>query len=211
MGVILNPRGIAGSGKTELARRIIGHYCWGAERGITPLWRDRCDRPLGYLLRHPHGGRPLAVLGHYERLSGGVNTVTLRDGGLDAVFRLADHWALEGCDVLLEGASLSTEVWRTSDLARRHRVQLATPPAVAARQLAARRRQTTRALPAIFSRLAPQGEAVREACEELASAGVPVATLPFDVALDPCRSVLRLEPARGLLRSSDADVRSEAA
>jgi len=58
------------------------------------------------------------VLGHYERTSGGLDTISAADGGLDEIFRLADIWATAGHDVLLEGAAWSTEYRRSAILAR---------------------------------------------------------------------------------------------
>jgi hypothetical protein len=51
LGQIINPRGTGGSGKTELARRILGEY--GA---AEPMFQAGRDRPIARRLHHPHGG-----------------------------------------------------------------------------------------------------------------------------------------------------------
>jgi hypothetical protein len=54
MGVIINPRGTSGSGKTELVRRVLAQYGWRRGTrlegvgGLEPLWREGRSRPLGY-------------------------------------------------------------------------------------------------------------------------------------------------------------------
>jgi hypothetical protein len=141
MGVVINPRGTGGAGKTEFARRILAEYGWRKDGQVEPIHRDMRRWPIGYRLRHPLGRRPLVVLGHYERTSGGCDTFSARDGGLDEAFRLADAWASAGHDVLIEGSALSAEHERSASLARRHTlhvVRLATPPEQAARNLVAR-------------------------------------------------------------------------
>jgi hypothetical protein len=75
-------------------------------------------------LQHPSGGRDLIVLGHYERTSGGCDTIPLDDGGLDEVFRLAEVWSGAGHDVFLEGLNLSSERERSVGLAGRHHLRI---------------------------------------------------------------------------------------
>jgi len=50
------------------------------------------------------------VLGHYEGTSGGCDTIPLKEGGLDEVFRLARFWASEAHDVFLEGSAFNSVV-----------------------------------------------------------------------------------------------------
>ena len=103
MGVIINPRGTSGSGKTEFVRRLLSDYGWKRGGEVEPIHRKGRERPIAYLLQHPFGVRPLIVLGHYAATSGGVDTIRAVDGGLDEAFRLADEYASSGHDVLLEG------------------------------------------------------------------------------------------------------------
>src|SRR3712207_3835803 len=109
MGIAINLRGTAGSGKTELEHRIIADYGWKSGSQVELLYREGRIRAVAYRLPHPSGGRPLAVLGHYEETRGGCNTIGLRDGGLDGVFRLAGDFSASGHDVLLEGLVVSSE------------------------------------------------------------------------------------------------------
>jgi len=91
MGVVINPRGTSGAGKTEFARRRMADYGWpGGDAGA--VHRRGRERPIGNLLRNPVGGRPLAVLGHYGPTGGcGCDTITAKDGGLPEAFRLRRH------------------------------------------------------------------------------------------------------------------------
>jgi hypothetical protein len=126
MGIIVNPRGTSGSGKTELVRRILAHYGWqpgagsGGAGGPEPIYREGQSRPLGYPLEHPLGGPPLAVVGHYEVTSGGCDTFRAIDGGLPEITRRAAEFAATGHDVLVEGQLLSSEYQRSAELARAH-------------------------------------------------------------------------------------------
>ena len=82
MPVIINVRGPGGSGKTELARRILQDYGGRLGARVESILRDGREQPMGYRLLHPQGGRPLIVLGHYEKRSGGCDTIPEADGGL---------------------------------------------------------------------------------------------------------------------------------
>jgi hypothetical protein len=101
LGLIINVRGQGGAGKTMLARRIMHDYGWPEGGLVHPLTRPGRAPPIGYCFRHPTGGRDLIVLGHYERRSGGCDTIPLADGGLKEAFRLAKFWAGTGRDVFL--------------------------------------------------------------------------------------------------------------
>src|ERR671913_912726 len=118
--MIINPRGTSGSGKTEFVRRLLSDYGWGRDDRVEPVSRVGRERPIAYRLRHPLGGRPLAVLGHYEAASGGCDTIRATDGGMHEAFRLAAEHASGGHDVLLEGLLLSAEHRRSTDPARGH-------------------------------------------------------------------------------------------
>ena len=120
MGWIINPRGPGGSGKTELARRILADCGWGQAGSVEPIYRYGRECPIAYRLLHPCGGRPLVVLGHHERTSGGCDTIRAANGGLDEIFRLADAAASAGSDVLLEGAAWRAEHSHSAVLAQRY-------------------------------------------------------------------------------------------
>lgn len=191
MGLIINPRGSAGAGKTEFVRRVLALYGWGG-MPVERLHLDGRTRPLAYRLPHPAGGRSLAVIGHYEGTCGGCDTIPGRDGGLGRIMQLADGLASDGCDVLLEGLALSAEHSRTADLARRHRLhvlRLDTAPDRCVRQLLARRRAGATQAAALAGKVARETAALEAACRHL-SAVATVDRLSFDAALAWTRALL---------------------
>ncbi|MBB5696144.1 hypothetical protein [Muricoccus pecuniae] len=195
MGFIINPRGVGGSGKTELARRILAAYSWTEGGQAEPLRQKGREKPIGYRLRHPEGGRPLVVLGQYERTSGGCDTIPAAHGGLDEIFRLADHWAAAGHDVLLEGSAWSAEHRRSALLAKRHRLHvlhLSTPPEEAARNLAARRRARRSSWPLIMRTVEAQHDSIEAACNKLRGVAA-VEQHAFGGALGRARELLGLK------------------
>lgn len=186
MGIIVNPRGTSGAGKTELARRILAAYGWrpGHHHGPGIVWR----------LPHPRGGRPLAVVGPYAGTAGGCDRVRAADGGLAEVFRLADRWAGLGHDVLLEGLELSAELRFSAQLARRHPLHvlhLATPLERCVRNAAARQRAGTDRRAAIWRKAAAEQARIVRACSVLQSCAA-VETLAFEAALARARELLDL-------------------
>lgn len=191
MGLVLNPRGAGGAGKTELVRRVMASY-----PAAEPIHRAGRAQPILYRLAHPAGGRPLVVLGHYERRSGGCDTVTLRDGGMAEVFRLAGEFASGGDDVLLEGLRLSEDHAFSAALAASHDLyvlRLATPPETCARNLLCRRRARAAARPAFAAAAALQHRRIEEACARLGGRAT-VEHLGFDDALRRARALLALPP-----------------
>lgn len=101
---IINIRGTSGSGKTTLVNRIIDCY-----KNKSPIHIERRKRPIAYTMEHPHGGRPLAVIGHYETPCGGCDTISdVRDA-----FGWVELMAFEGYDVLFEGLLIAADVNRT--------------------------------------------------------------------------------------------------
>ena len=200
MGVILNPRGASGSGKTELVRRILAEYGWrrhawlaGAD-GVEPFYREGRRSPFGYRLAHPLGGRPLVVVGHYEATSGGCDTIRAADGGLEEIIRRAAAYAATGHDVVLEGLRLSSEYERSAALARSHRLhvlRLTTPPERCARNLVWRRRARRDTWRSVAATVALEHEMVAEACERLEQYA-SVEVLGFDHAFARARDLLGL-------------------
>ena len=195
MGIIINPRGSSGSGKTELVRRTLQEYRWNRGGAAEPIYREGRKRPLGYRLSHPYRGPPLAVLGHYEATSGGADTIRMADGGLTAIMRFADEHASAGYDVLMEGLRLSSEHELSTELARSHSLhvlRLTTPPAECVSNLISRRRASRSESTRIASNVAGEQASVEVACrilEEVAQ----VEALGFDAALGRLRSLLRLD------------------
>lgn len=199
MGITINLRGTGGAGKTEFVRRILGDYGWKRhEPGPVEAIRQRGRRrPIAYRAPHPAEGRPLLVPGHYEATCGGCDTITVRDGGLEAVFRLAAEHAATGHDVLLEGLHLSADHELTAAYAARHPlhvVWLDTPAEACVRHLLARRRSGRAAEAATAAKIAAEREAIARACERL-SAVAAVEALGFEAALARVRGLLGLPQA----------------
>lgn len=200
MPLIINPRGIGGSGKTELVRRIMQEYGWTAAGAaedlnrVVPLFKRGRELPIGYCLRHPAGHRPLAVLGHYERTCGGCDTIPLTDGGLAAVFELAGDYASRGHDVLIEGLHLSKDTDSTARLAQQHPLHvlhLDIPPEASARNLVRRRRAARHKVTLMVNSAIAERETVVQACEWLRP-HAQVHRLGFDDALATTRQLLSL-------------------
>lgn len=198
MGVIINPRGAGGSGKTELVRRVLARYGWTGsaqrEPAVTPIRRDGRPLPIGYRLRHPDGGGYLTVLGHYERACGGCDTLRREDGGLQKVFDVARIHVSDGDDVLLEGRELSLEHERSALLAALHPLyvlHLTTSAELCAKNLVARRRLRRDEWLRAHAAVAFEQERVSEACKRLSRVAT-LDALGFNDALHRIESLLRL-------------------
>jgi hypothetical protein len=197
MGLIVNPRGIAGSGKTELVRRILGAFGRSPEALAAPD-APAAPRRLVHRLQHPSGGRPLAVIGAYghRRAGSGIDGVRAREGGLAEAIRLAGQAAEEGHDVLLEGLALSWDHRLSAALARVHRlhvIRVATPREASVANLLARRRSGRAALAHALASAIAQEEVLDEALARLAPVA-RVETLGFDDALLRILALLRVDP-----------------
>lgn len=105
--MIVNIRGTSGSGKTTLVRRVLELY-----RSKSAVRIPDRKRPIGYIYQHPAGGRPLAVIGHYETACGGCDTITDQDH----IYELVRKSHAAGMDVLYEGLLISAEVNRAVKL-----------------------------------------------------------------------------------------------
>jgi hypothetical protein len=198
MGLIVNPRGTSGSGKTEFVRRLLADYGWERGGDVEPVRRQGRERPIAYRLRHPRGGRPLAVLGHYQATAGGCDTIRAVDGGSNEPFRLADEYASGGHDVLLEGLILSGEHVRSAALAKAHRLhvlRLDTPLDRCIRNVIARQRAGRRGRASVTRTATMQQANIEEACRELRR-HASVEVLDFDSALLRARELLDLEGLR---------------
>jgi hypothetical protein len=194
-GIIINPRGASGAGKTEFVRRIIADYKRENGGRLEPVHRLGREQPIGYLVPHPHGGRPLAVLGHYGGVRGGCDTISLSDGGLEAVFRLADFYASIGHDVLLEGLLLSRERMRTATLAERHPLtilRLDTTLEQCIRNVIARRRAGRAAWLRIAQTVAVADQEIEDACAALQGNAIVMA-LSFDAAISYIHGLLGVQ------------------
>ncbi len=187
MGLVINPRGTSGAGKTWLVQQIMASYQQSGSTA-TPIRHEGRLRPIAWQLSHPLGGPTLAVIGDYQMTRGGTDTIPLKDGGLDEAFRLADTLAAEGHDVLMEGFELSGECRRTAILAEAQRgrgsrllVLCLTAPLEQCIQNVVARRRASRAARLSIERTAHAGqEALARACTALQHVGVSVERL--DVA-----------------------------
>jgi hypothetical protein len=202
VGVIVNPRGTSGSGKTELVRCIASEYGW-YDGVANPIRREGRKRPIAYCLPHPLGYRPLVLVGDYTLTSGGCDTIRLADGGLDEAFRLADHYAAHGCDVLLEGLLLSSEHYRSAALAALHQlyiIHLDTPLDRCIRNVIARQRAgVSRRLSAARTATMHYPN-IEETCRRLQDHAT-VERLDFDGALRRARHLLGLDRSASRLRT----------
>jgi hypothetical protein len=198
MGVIVNPRGTSGSGKTEFVRRLLSDYGWKRGGDVEPVRRQGRERPIACLLRHSRGGRPLAVLGHYEATAGGCDTIRAVDGGLNEAFRLAGEYASSGHDVLLEGLTLSGEHARSAALAKAHRLhvlRLNTPLDRCIRNVVARQRAGRQGRASVVRTATMQQANIEEACR-LLQHHASVEVLDFNGALLRARELLGLDKLR---------------
>lgn len=194
---ILNPRGPSGSGKTELVRRLIEVLAAEGEstgQRSEPIYRPGRTRPIAYRFPHPSRGAPVLVLGHYEKTSGGCDTIRESDGGMDEVFRLADCMASAGHSVVMEGLRLSSDHKRTRALARRHELhilRLTTPVEACSRNLIRRRRLSRSTSPDSCRRAADERLRIDAAVERL-SPGTFVHDVDFNEGMRLARRLLGL-------------------
>jgi len=175
---------------------------YGWQRGVTldargpimPLFQEGREKPLGYRLRHPLGGRPLAILGHYEATSGGGDTIRAVDGGIPMIMRFAREHAERDYHVLIEGLRLSSDYEHSAELAQSFEVHvlcLSTPLDECVRNLISRRRLRRSAWPSIARQVEVEHRRVQEACLRLKGCA-HVEALGFDAALTRARDTLGL-------------------
>jgi hypothetical protein len=199
VGLVINPRGTSGAGKTWLVREIMAAY---RRAGAEPkaIMREGRSRPFGWRLSHPRGGRTLAVIGDYQATRGGTDTIPKTDGGLDQAFRLTQALADDGHDVVLEGYQLSGDHAGTAALAEAqarqgralHVLCLDVPLEQCVRNVVARRRARQGARPAIERTARAGQEALREACTLLRQSPVTLEWLDAVSALERSLALLGL-------------------
>ena len=203
MGLVINPRGTSGAGKTWLVREVMAAYRW-AGSAPTPVMRRGRSRPIAWRLEHPFGGRTLCVIGDYQGPKGGTDTIPLTDGGLDEAFRMACSEAEEGRDVLLEGYQLSGEHDRTVALANAQRLRgralhvfcLDIPLHRCVQNVVRRRRAGQAIRPTIEQTAAAGHAALERACFALGQSGVSCEWL------DPAAALYRASLLLGLRSTS---------
>ncbi|WP_210526641.1 hypothetical protein [Rubellimicrobium arenae] len=202
MGLVINPRGTSGAGKTWLVREVMAASC-RAGAAAMPVCRKGRHRPIAWRFAPTWRQRPLAVIGHYDAARGGTDTIPQTDGGLDEAFRLARSLATEGHDVLIEGYQLSGEVERTTVLAqaqaarerRLHVLWLDVPLERCVRNVVSRRRAGRGAYQAIERTVRAGHDALATACQALRHEGVDIERLDSGAALHRTLALLGLDPA----------------
>ncbi len=105
--MIINIRGTSGSGKSTLVRQIMDLY---GKR--EPIYRPNKKRPRGYICFHPDIKRSLHVIGHYEILCGGADTISSLVEQFERIQRAHEG----GYDVLCEGLFMSGESTKMLEL-----------------------------------------------------------------------------------------------
>lgn len=132
-GRIIQLRGPSGSGKTTVMRRVMETL--GTPVRVRP--KDDPTRRSPSILVWPQRG--VAVIGHYDVLCGGCDTIKSRE----RPYELARMAADQGMNVLLEGLFTTMEYHRTlalqADGYERHDVFIRPPEAECRRNVEARR------------------------------------------------------------------------
>jgi len=109
--MILQIRGTSGSGKTTLVKNIMQLY----KKPFRKVYREGRKQPLYYVLEHPIVGLPsLAVIGQYETVCGGCDTITVPGQSYKIIFDAIQRNVDEGNDILFEGLLVSGDLaWST--------------------------------------------------------------------------------------------------
>src|SRR4029077_4366654 len=165
--MMINIRGTSGAGKSTLARRIFEHYPsqmpnYRSERGNA--------RPYSICMTGARNGRLLYVMGHYEIVCGGADTLAAL--GRDEVFESIKQAQEVGTDidVFWEGVVFSDELMRTSLLARKyplHVIWLNTPIEECIRRVKLRREAAGNFKPFNEKNTRDRVKAIGSACSKL--------------------------------------------
>lgn len=102
----INIRGTSGCGKSHLVKEVMKLY-----DNKTPHFTSGRRRPIGYTLDRKNGA-PLYVVGHYEELCGGCDTII----GLDAIYDEIHAAIDQKLDVIFEGLIVCSDVERCIEL-----------------------------------------------------------------------------------------------
>lgn len=117
----INIRGTSGSGKSHLVKEVMKLY----DKKIPQYTKGR-RQPIGYILERKDGD-PLYVVGHYEELCGGCDTII----GLDAIYDEIEAAIYDyKMDVIFEGLIVCSDVVRCislNDVTRLLVIELDTP------------------------------------------------------------------------------------
>lgn len=99
--MVISIRGTSGSGKTTLVRHIM------AAGQVTPLIVDKPKKPDGYRVIIPELDQPVMVVGSYENVCGGTDSISKQDEIEERVRAYAEHG-----HVLVEGLLMSASFGR---------------------------------------------------------------------------------------------------
>lgn len=174
---VLNFRGTYGSGKTFLARRVMDLY-----GEMNPHHLEGRKRPLYYTAQHPFGGRNFAVVGSYETVCGGCDTIA----DATMIFETVDFLQNEGFDVLYESLLLTADVGRTTQYFQGgwnlHVIHIDLPAEVCLESVNQRRAARGQDKPVNPKNLMTKIASARSSCKTLESRGVPIYRLDREQA-----------------------------
>lgn len=111
--MIVNIRGTSGSGKTHLVRKLMSGY-----QNVQPIQRNGRKQPIAYLCSDPDKRYTTAVIGHYETVCGGCDTIN----EVGDTFNLVALYASFGYNVVFEGLLISADVNRVALLTEHNTV-----------------------------------------------------------------------------------------
>lgn len=188
--VVLNFRGTYGAGKTHLARRIMDLY-----HNQTPHFIEGRKKPLFYTFDHPMGGNQLAVVGSYETVCGGCDTIP----NADQIFNTIGSLQLNGYDVMYESLMLTADVGRTSgaflvDGWNLHVIHLQTTTEECIAGVMSRRADRGDVRPLDPKNLLIKVSSAASSVKTLESYGVPVYRLTREQAFYQATKLLNIHP-----------------
>jgi hypothetical protein len=185
--MIINIRGTSGAGKSTLACKIISLY-----PVVSPNYL-KGKRPVSLILSGAASGKPLFVLGHYEIVCGGGDTVT--GLGRDVIYGWMKEARDAGADVMFESVTLSDDYTRTYELMKGHEglvINLKITVEECIKRVLARRAEAGNVKPFNVDNTRKRVDAIRTACYRLKQSGIPVEDLDADSAFIRIRHLLRV-------------------
>ena len=188
--MIINLRGTSGAGKSTVARKIIDLY-----PVVTPNFghKPKGKRPVSLFLSGAANATPLYVLGHYEIVCGGGDTVSSL--GRDVIYGWMKEARDQGADVLFEAVTLSDDYTRTYELMKGYEglvINLKTPIEECLRRVLSRRAEAGNVKPFNATITRKRVDAISNACYRLKQSGIPVENLDADSAFVRIRRLLRV-------------------
>lgn len=100
--MIISLRGTSGSGKSHLARLVMGR-CRSASAEIQYPETAKRKKPVGQIFLRPPPARALFVPGHYDIANGGIDTLS----SIERAYQLIREHHELGMDVMYEGKNMS--------------------------------------------------------------------------------------------------------